>query len=132
VGQPLIFDTNVMIEFERGSLDREVFDEDDLAVAALTVAELRVGVEIAGTNALRKARDTTITALVRMVTVLHYTDATAAHHARLLAHTRRSGRPRGAHDLILAAHAAETGRTLVTRDAAARFADLPGVLAREP
>ncbi|HHW83675.1 MAG TPA: type II toxin-antitoxin system VapC family toxin [Actinomycetales bacterium] len=132
MGQPLIFDTNVLIEFERGSLDREVFDEDDLAVAALTVAELRAGVEIAGTNALRKARDTTITALVRMVTVLHYTDATAAHHARLLAHTRRSGRPRGAHDLILAAHAAETGRTLVTWDAAARFADLPGVLAREP
>jgi hypothetical protein len=41
----------------------------------------------------------------------HYTQATAAHHGCLLAHVRRSGSPRGAHDLIIAAHAAETGRT---------------------
>jgi len=52
---------------------------------------------------------------------------TADHHGRLLAHVRRSGSPRGAHDLILAAHAAETGRMILSRDAKARFGDLPGV-----
>jgi predicted nucleic acid-binding protein len=36
---------------------------------------------------------------------------------------------RGAHDLIIAAHAAETGRLIVSRDARARFNDLPGVTA---
>src|SRR5262245_2318924 len=41
----------------------------------------------------------------------------AAHHARLIAHVRRSGTPRGAHDLIIAAHAAETGRTVLSRNA---------------
>ncbi len=46
---------------------------------------------------------------------------------RLLAHVRKSGTPRGAHDLIIAAHAAETGRTIVSKDAKARFSDLPGV-----
>jgi predicted nucleic acid-binding protein len=49
--------------------------------------------------------------------------------AGLLAHVRRTGTPRGAHDLIIAAHAAETGRTIVSRDAKARFGDLPGVTA---
>jgi len=61
--------------------------------------------------------------------VLDYTATTAAHHGRLLAHVRRSGTPRGAHDLIIAAHAAETGRTVLSRDVKARFIDLPGVTA---
>jgi tRNA(fMet)-specific endonuclease VapC len=56
-------------------------------------------------------------------------EATAAHHGRLLAHVRRSGSPRGAHDLIIAAHAAETGRMILSRDAKARFGDLPWVSA---
>jgi tRNA(fMet)-specific endonuclease VapC len=63
------------------------------------------------------------------VDVMDYTAATAAHHGRLLAHVRKSGTPRGAHDLIIAAHAAETGRTVVSRDVKARFGDLPGVTA---
>ncbi|SBW26104.1 hypothetical protein FDG2_4784 [Candidatus Protofrankia californiensis] len=43
--------------------------------------------------------------------------------------SRRIGRRHGAHDLIIAAHAAETGKIIFGRDAKARFADLPGVLA---
>jgi len=42
---------------------------------------------------------------------------------------RRSGAPRAAHDLIIAAHGAETGRIILTRDAKARFRELPGVSA---
>jgi tRNA(fMet)-specific endonuclease VapC len=64
-----------------------------------------------------------------VVDVLDYTEATATHHARLIAQVRRSGTPRGAHDLIIAAHAAETGRIVLSRDAKARFAELPGVIA---
>jgi len=40
--------------------------------------------------------------------------------------------PRGAHDLIIAAHAAESGRLVLTRDDKARFGDLPGVTAIDP
>ena len=35
------------------------------------------------------------------------------------------------YDLVIAAHAAQTGRTVVSRDAKARFGELPGVLALE-
>lgn len=33
--------------------------------------------------------------------------------------------------MIIAAHAAETGRTILSRGAKARFADLPSVIAAE-
>ena len=65
-----------------------------------------------------------------MLPVVDYTHAVAVHHAALLAHVRRDGRPSGAHDLIIAATARATGRLLVTTDGRAGFADLPDVEAR--
>ena len=50
-------------------------------------------------------------------------------HGALLAHVRRTGRSRGAHDLIIAATAAACDRIVVSADATA-FADLPGVAVR--
>ena len=129
MGRRLILDTNVLIAYERGTIDRTLFDDDDLAVAAVTIAEYRVGIELADTVARAAARARTLSAIMSAIEVLDYTDRTAAHHARLIAHVRRAGTPRGAHDLIIAAHAVETDRALVSRDAAARFADLPGVTA---
>jgi predicted nucleic acid-binding protein len=129
VGRRLILDTNVLIAYERGSIDRSALDHDELAVAAVTVAEYRVGIELADTAERAAARARALAAIMSVVDVLAYTDTTAAHHARLIAYVRKSGTPRGAHDLIIAAHAAETGRTVLTRDVKARFAGLPGVLA---
>jgi tRNA(fMet)-specific endonuclease VapC len=131
VGRRLILDTNILIAYEKGSFDRSALDEDELAVAAITVAEYRVGIELAPSAARAADRARALAAITSVVDVLDYTDLTAAHHARLLAHTRRIGARRGAHDLIIAAHAAETGRVLMTRDAKARFGELPGVLALE-
>jgi tRNA(fMet)-specific endonuclease VapC len=62
--------------------------------------------------------------------VLDYTPSVAEHHAALLTHVRRHGRPRGAHDLIIAATARATGRTLLTTDTQSAFAELPDVDAR--
>jgi tRNA(fMet)-specific endonuclease VapC len=59
--------------------------------------------------------------------VHEYTEATSARHARLIAHVRRAGVPQGAHDLIIAAHALQIERIVLTFDANARFGDLPGV-----
>jgi predicted nucleic acid-binding protein len=56
-----------------------------------------------------------------------HTESTAIAHAALVAAVRRAGSPRGKHDPIIAAHAAETGRTIVSTDVAARFGHLPGV-----
>jgi tRNA(fMet)-specific endonuclease VapC len=61
--------------------------------------------------------------------VLDYTEATVACHARLIAHARRTRKPRGAHDLIIAAHAVQNDSTILTFEANARFGDLPGVSA---
>jgi predicted nucleic acid-binding protein len=129
VGRRLILDTNVLIAYERGTIDRTALDNDELAVAATTVAEYRVGIELADTAERAASRARALAAIQSAVEVLAYTDATAVQHARLIAHVRRTGTPRGAHDLIIAAHAAETGRAVLTRDLKAGFAGLPGVLA---
>lgn len=132
MGRRLILDTNVLIAYERGTIDRAALDADELAVAVVTIAEYRVGIELADTPARAADRARALVAITSAVEVLDYTESTAACHARLIAHARRAGTPRGAHDLIIAAHALQTDRIIVTFDAKARFADLPGVSAAEP
>ncbi len=129
MGRRLILDTNVLIAYERGRVDRAALDNDELAIAAVTVAEYRVGIELADTPARAADRARALVAITSAVEVLDYTEATAACHARLIAHARRAGSTRGAHDLIIAAHAAETDRMVLTFDGKARFAELPGVSA---
>jgi tRNA(fMet)-specific endonuclease VapC len=65
------------------------------------------------------------------VPVEDYDLAVARAHADLLVHVRRSGRARGAHDLLIAATARAWDRMVVTAGAAG-FADLPGVPVRSP
>jgi tRNA(fMet)-specific endonuclease VapC len=128
VARRLILDTGILIRAERGRVrvDRAVRDDDDVAIAAITAAELRVGVELADAGR-RQDRAAYVEDVLATVPVEDYTLEVAATHARLLAHVRRSGRSRGAHDLIIAATAAASGRTVLTFDASAAFADLPGV-----
>jgi tRNA(fMet)-specific endonuclease VapC len=129
MGRRLILDTNTLIAYERGTIDRAALDEEELAIASISVAEYRTGIELADTPERAAERARALATITSVIDVLDYTQTTAAHHARLLAHVRRLGRPRGAHDLIIAAHAVETGRLVLSRDAKARFGDLPGVTA---
>ena len=128
MGRRLILDTNILIAYKRGTIDRAALREDELSIAAITLAEYRVGIEMADTVERAAARSRWLDVVLAEVEILEYTRNTADHHARLLAHVRRTGTPRGAHDLIIAAHAVETGRTVISRDAKARFGNLPGVL----
>ncbi|MET9328619.1 PIN domain-containing protein [Tsukamurella sp. NPDC003166] len=128
----LLFDTKMLIAYERGTIDATRYDEDDIAIGAITLAEFRVGIELADTAERAAARSAKLAALEEQIEVLEYTPGTAAAHARLIAHTKRSGTPRGAYDLIIAAHAAESGRRIVSTDSAARFGDLPGVDTQNP
>lgn len=105
-------------------------DDDDAAIATITVAELLVGVELAD-PARRSARSSFVEEVVDSIPTEGYGLEVARAHARLLAHARRSGRARGAHDLIIAATALARGRSVVTPDAAG-FVDLPGVNVRAP
>lgn len=124
----LIVDTSVLIASERGrvALAHVVDIDDDLVIAAITVAELRAGVELAS-DVRRSRRSEFLEQVLQTLPVEPYDETTATAHGRLLAHAHRGGTQRGAHDLIIAATAVATGRTVLTGDHAARFGDLPDV-----
>jgi tRNA(fMet)-specific endonuclease VapC len=126
----VIVDTSVLVSIERSAADlAELLEDDDQpAVAAISVAELLVGVERAQ-GARRRRRAEQLDALLAGVPVEPYTADTARVHAQLMEVTRAAGGPRGGFDLIIAATAVATARTLISADRAA-FTDLPGVSAR--
>lgn len=64
--------------------------------------------------------------LITVVPVVVYDVGVAEVHAELLVEVRRQGKPRGAHDLVIAATARASRRAVITADATA-FADLPGL-----
>ncbi len=123
----LLLDTTFLIDAERGDaeLDRLVHDDDDVAIAAITVAELAAGVLLASTGR-RAHRRAYVDDVLATIPILPYDRVVALEHAELLLAVRRSGRPRGAHDLLIAATARAFGRTVVSADATA-FDDLPSV-----
>lgn len=126
----VLLDTTFLIDAERdsGDLDAVLDDEDDVAVAAITVAELLVGVELAAQRH-REQRQGFLEDVVTSLPVIPYDLTIAREHAFLLTAVKRAGRPRGAHDLLIAATARATQRTVVTADANA-FDELPGVEVR--
>jgi tRNA(fMet)-specific endonuclease VapC len=116
-----------LVDAERGgnSVVDAIDDGDDVAVAAITVAELRVGVQLAN-GRRRDKRERFVAAVLGALSIEPYDLEVAESHAVLLAHVRRDGTPRGAHDLIIAATARAQERQVVSLDRSG-FAELPGV-----
>lgn len=104
---------------------KAIDDGDDVAVAAITVAELKVGVQLAR-GRRRDKRKRFVAAILDSVSIEPYDIDVAEAHAVLLGHVRRNGTPRGAHDLIIAATARARERQVVSFDQGG-FAELPGV-----
>ncbi len=123
----LLLDTTFLIDAERGdaALDDAIDDDDDVAIAAVTLAELLVGVESAS-GKRRDARLVYLEEILESLRIIAYDRKVAVEHTDLLLAVRKQGRPRGAHDLLIAATARATDRTIVTADQEA-FTDLPGV-----
>jgi len=123
----LLLDTTFLIDAERSdvSLNDVIDDDDDIAVAAVTVAELLVGVELAK-GKTRHNRQSLVDDILAALPIVDYDLEVAKAHSQLLVAVRLQGRPRGAHDLIIAATAMSSNRTVVTADQSA-FSDLPGV-----
>lgn len=96
----------------------------------MTAAELLVGVQLADRRR-QDRRGAYVDAILTAVPIEAYDLDVARAHAELLAHARRTGRSRGAHDLIIAATALARDRVVATADAAG-FAGLPGVTVRGP
>ncbi|MCC6831754.1 MAG: PIN domain-containing protein [Thermoleophilia bacterium] len=125
----LILDTSVLIAAERRDVDlRDVLgDDDDVAVASVTVAELLAGAGMASPER-RGVREGWADVLLALLPVEAYDAEAAREHAALMAHARSTGMRAGAHDLMIAAVAVRSDREVVTRDP--RGFDLPGVRAR--
>ncbi len=123
----LLLDTTFLINAERRGIDLDdaIDDDDDVAIAAVTVPELLVGVKLAS-GKRRAARQAYVEDVIESLPIIAYDVGVALEHSELLAAVRREGRPRGAHDLLIAATARATDRTIVIADRGA-FADLPGV-----
>ena len=125
----VLLDTTFLVDVERQDDGwAAIEDDDEVAVAAVTVAELRVGALLADRRH-RSARTAFVEEVVASVPVLTYDLDVAEAHAELLVQVRRQGSPRGAHDLIIAATARASGRTVVSADATA-FGQLDGVSVR--
>lgn len=126
----LLLDTTFLIDAERSGAEvgNVIEDDDDVAIAAVTWAELKVGALLAK-GRRRSERLAFAEDIAEMLRIEAYDARVADDHALLLAEVRRQGRPRGAHDLIIAATAKTYGRTVVTADESA-FDDLPGITVR--
>lgn len=77
----------------------------------------------------RAARREYVDTLIATLPVEPYDLEVARVHAELLADVRKTGRTRGAHDLLIAATGRARDRTVVTADAAG-FEHLPDVRVR--
>ena len=126
----LLLDTTFLVDTDRSkaSLDELIADDDEVAIAAITVAELLVGVLLADAGH-QADRQQFVNEVKEAIPIVEYDSTIAAAHAELLVAVRRQGRPGGAHDLIIAATANATRREVVTADSSA-YEELPGVTVR--
>jgi tRNA(fMet)-specific endonuclease VapC len=129
VSRRVILDTNIFIAAVKGELKlTSIIGHDDPALAAVTAMELLLGVD----NSVAQSRDEEalqIEGYFASLPIEPYTLDVARTHALLVNRARKTGRPRGTFDLIIAATASTSGRTLLTTDAKAGFDELPGVKA---
>ena len=128
----MLLDTSVLIEVERDGFDLDALidDDDEPAIAAITIAELGVGAQIAS-GKRKAARKLFLDEVMATLPIIGYDIEVARAHTSLLVDVRKRGTPRGAHDLIIAATARATGRIVVTSDRTG-FADLPDVRVHHP
>ncbi|MGH9292176.1 MAG: PIN domain-containing protein [Acidimicrobiales bacterium] len=127
----LILDTAALVAGVRGQLDLDsLADTDDVSIPMVAVAEYLAGTLLDPHPGRAAAQRAFLDDVLAVVPTQNYDRAVADHHAVLLAHVRRTGTERGAHDLIIAASARAAERTILTADESARFGDLPGVAVR--
>jgi predicted nucleic acid-binding protein len=125
----LILDTTALIALERDGDVPGIRESDQLAIASISLGEIYRGVVAAHRPDLLARRMAFFEFLAAgdSIELLTYGVGTTRMHGELLDFTKKSGKPRGYHDLIIASHARETGREILSADQKARFQDLPGV-----
>jgi len=130
----VILDTDVVIRGERETFDLNRWlasqKDEEIQIAAITVAELWHGVERAS-SAYRVEREDYIRKILVLVNILPYTGTTALEHARIWAELESAGKMIGFYDLIVAATALERGSAVATFNQR-HFTQVPGLKVIEP
>ena len=114
-----LLDTNIISYFVKGvsaSLVQRMqvgLDAQDVAISAITRAELRYGVELMDKFDKRRRR---IDLLLKELPALPWGDEAADEFGRLKASLRRNGTPVGDFDTQIAAHALAENLILVTHN----------------
>jgi len=130
----IILDADVIIRGEKGTFDLQSWlasrADEDFEVAAITVAELWLGVE-RGRGRHRTKRKDYLRTVLSVLPIAPYTEQTAYEHARLWAKLQTAGTMIGAYDLIVAATALERGSEVATFNKR-HFSRVPGLEVIEP
>jgi predicted nucleic acid-binding protein len=124
-----LIDTSIFIAVERGQLQWEQIQQENLdatALAAITASELLHGVHRARTQADRTKREAFVERILAGMPILSFDATTARIHARVWASLASKGIVVGAHYLLIAATAIATGSCVATRDQKG-FEKIPGL-----
>ena len=104
---------------------------EDFALAAITAAELFIGIERADSPQRRLGREQVVGSLLAALPVLPFDLPTARVHARLWATLLAAGQIIGPYDLLIAATALAGGHSLLT-DNLREFRRVPGLDVQQP
>src|SRR5690349_12951810 len=117
----IVLDSSVIVAAERGRFDLPSFAADHAGesffVAAVTAAELLIGVERAAPASRRMKRAAFVEKVLSTVPIIDYDLGIARRHAAIWARLADIGNVIGPYDMIIAASALEYGHLLATLNA---------------
>lgn len=123
-----MLDTNICIHIIRNNPTKvrekiRQLDPADLAVSIITVCELEYG---ASKSARPDRNRQALTKFLAPFEICPFGDHAASHYGDIRAHLESIGKPIGAMDLLIAAHARSLSTILVTNNSR-EFARVPGL-----
>lgn len=132
----LLVDSSVFVEAERRRLDLPAIvdlarEEEPLAISAITVAELRLGVLLGEPETRRQERETFVNRIVNDFPILGVDLAVAELYSWVWARLRREGNLIAPHDLLIGATALHHGFDVLTHNSR-DFERVPGLTVRQP
>lgn len=120
-----LLDTSVFIADEQGRPLHTDLLPDEAAVSVVTLAELELGVHLAGSDQTRARRLATLRSLQATYVALPIDEKVASAFAELVAGARRGGKRPKVQDTWIAAAARAHGAAVYTQDG--DFDDLAGI-----
>jgi tRNA(fMet)-specific endonuclease VapC len=123
-----MLDTNICIYIIKNHPAKVVqkvkeFSPSDLVISAMTICELEYG---ASKSSDPKKNRQTLIKFLGPFEICPFNEQAASHYGNIRAHLEKGGKPIGAMDLLIAAHARSLSLTLVTNNLK-EFDRIPGL-----